>query len=400
MPAFEYHALDGRGRARRGILNDDSARQARAALRRDGLFPTRVRVIRAARAGPAGTRVRIPAATLALLTRQLATLVRAGMPLNESLEALGEQIASQPLQSVLGGVQNRVAEGRSLHDALADYPDSFPELYCNMVAAGEVSGRLEETLERLADYTEERHALVQSIRAALIYPVILTLVSLLVVGALTVYVAPEMIRVFEQTGQELPPLTAHLIAGSELLRTQGAFIGLGLLAALAVGRWLVRQQRARWDRLLLELPYLGRIVRALQAARLTRALAALTSSGIPLLEALETSAGLIANAPVRAVVEEAAQAVREGGRLHIALQACGWFPPLMLRLIAAGEISGELDSMLKRAAEQQEQELKAAINTATALFEPGIILLMGALVLFIVLAVLLPIFEMNQLAGL
>ena len=401
MPTFEYHAIDGKGRSRRGILNGDSARQARAALRRDGLFPTRVSAVREGRL-KTGPRARIPAASLALLTRQLATLVRAGMPLDESLNALGEQVSSRPLQAALAGVRNRVAEGCSLHEALAGYPGIFPELYRNMVAAGEAGGRLEEALERLADYTEDRHALIQSISMALIYPIILTLVSLLVIAALLVYVVPEVVRVFEQTGQDLPALTAGLIACSKLLREYGLFVGFGLSAALALCWWILQWDgaRARRDRLLLELPYLGRLIRTLHAARLARALAILTSSGTPLLDALEISGRLIANAPLRAAVEDAAQAVREGGRLHVALQAHRWFPPLMLRMLAAGETSGELDGMLARAAEQQERELKSAVSMATSLFEPVIILLMGALVLVIVLAVLLPIFEMNQLAGL
>ena len=404
MAAFEYIALDESGRNRQGALDGDSARQVRSRLRAMNLYPVEVQAVRGDAATPAGlNRVRrISAAALALLTRQLATLVRAGMPLDEALRALGEQTGARRLRAVLADVCARISEGASLHEAMSAYPAVFPEFYCSMVAAGEAGGRLDEALERLADYTESRRALRQSLSMALIYPAILTLVSLLVLAVLLVYVVPEVVRVFQQTGQSLPWLTSALIATSQTLRESGWLILLAGALALLPGRFLLGRPlvRARYDRLLLELPFIGRVNRMRHAARLTRSLAILTKSGVPLLEALQISSRMISNVPLRAAVQDATVSVREGGRLHKALSECGWFPPLLVQMLASGEESGELDDMLARAADHQEQELKTILTTATALFEPFIIVVMGALVLAIVLAILLPIFEMNQLVGL
>ena len=404
MAAFEYTALDEDGRTRRGVLSGDSARQVRERLRAMGLVPVEVRGVREQAANPVGLNPsrRISAAALALLTRQLATLLRAGMPLDESLRALGAQTPSRRLQAILADVCARITEGAALNEALSVYPGAFPEFYCSMVAAGEAGGRLEEVLERLADYTETRRALRQSLSTALIYPAILTLVSLLVVAVLLIYVVPEVVVVFRQTGQALPWLTAGLIATSQTLREVGWLLCLGAALALLLGRFLLGRTvvRARFDRLLLHLPFIGRINRMLHAARLTRALAILTKSGVPLLESLQISSRMIINVPLRAAVEEAAVSVREGGRLHQALEVCGWFPPLLVQMLASGEESGELDDMLERAAAHEERELQSVLTAATALFEPFIILVMGAVVLVIVLAILLPIFEMNQLVGL
>lgn len=404
MAAFVYIALDESGRNRRGVLNGDSARQVRSRLRAMKLHPMEVHALRGDGAKPAGLNLarRISAAALALLTRQLATLVRAGMPLDEALRALGEQTGSRRLRAILADVCARISEGASLHQAMSVYPAVFPEFYCSMVAAGEAGGRLDEVLERLADYTESRRALRQSLGMALIYPAILTLVSLLVLAVLLVYVVPEVVRVFRETGQTLPWLTTALIATSQTLRESGWVICLAGALALLLGRFLLSRTliRARYDRLLLELPFIGRINRMRHAARLTRSLAILTKSGVPLLEALRISSRMIINIPLRAAVEDAAVSVREGGLLHKALDECGWFPPLLIQMLASGEESGELDDMLARAAAHEEQELQTVLATATALFEPFIIVVMGALVLVIVLAILLPIFEMNQLVGL
>ena len=404
MAAFEYIALDEAGRTRQGVLNGDSARQVRSRLRTLGLYPVEVLGVREQAVTPAGLNPsrRISAAALALLTRQLATLLRAGMPLDESLRALGAQTAARRLQAVLADVCARITEGASLDEAMSMYPGVFPEFYRSMVAAGEAGGRLEEALERLADYTETRRALRQSLSTALIYPAILTLVSLLVVAVLLIYVVPEVVRVFQQTGQSLPWLTTALIASSQALRDFGWLLCLGAALALLLGRFLLRRTviRARFDRMLLDMPFLGRITRMLHAARLTRSLAILTQSGVPLLKALEISGRMVINIPLRAAVEDAAVRVREGGRLHKALDDCGWFPPLLVQMLASGEESGELDDMLARAASYEENELQTVLTTAAALFEPLIILVMGAVVLVIVLAILLPIFEMNQLVGL
>ena len=404
MAAFDYVALDEAGHTRQGVLDGDSPRQVRSHLRAMGLYPVQVQGVRQDASKPAGPAPgqRVSASALALLTRQLATLILAGMPLDESLRALAAQAGSRRLQSIIADVCARITEGASLHEALSAYPGVFPEFYCSMVAAGETGGRLEEVLERLADYTESRRALRQSLSMALIYPTILTLVSFLVVAILLIYVVPEVVRVFQQTGQALPLLTAGLIACSRILREFGWLICVLAVLVPVSGRVLLNRAviRYRWHCLLLELPFIGRVNRMMHAARLTRALAILTRSGVPLVEALDISSRMITNIPLRARTEEAVVHVREGGRLYTALDKSGWFPPLLVQMLASGEESGELDEILERASSYVEQELKTLLAAVTALFEPAVILVMGAVVLAIVLAILLPIFEMNQLVGL
>lgn len=404
MAAFNYVALDEAGHTRQGVLDGDSPRQVRSRLRAMGLYPVQVQGVRgntSSQAGPASAH-RVSATALALLTRQLATLIRAGMPLDESLRALAAQTGSRRLQSIIADVCARITEGASLHEALSTYPGVFPEFYCRMVAAGETGGRLEEVLERLADHTESRRALRQSLSMALIYPTILTMVSFLVVAILLIYVVPEVVRVFEQTGQSLPLLTAGLIAASRILRDFGWVICVLAVLVPVSARVLLNRAyvRYRWHYLLLELPFVGRVNRMIHAARLTRALAILTRSGVPLVEALDISSRMITSIPLRVRMEEAVVHVREGGRLYTALDGSDWFPPILVQMLAAGEESGELDEILERAASYLEQELKTLLAAVTALFEPAIILVMGAVVLAIVLAILLPIFEMNQLVGL
>jgi len=402
MAAFEYQALDDRGRTCKGVLTGDSPRQVRGQLRDLGMYPVEVQPV-AEGGGKQGRRYdrRISAAHLALLTRQLATLVRAGMPLEEALRALEEQVEGRRLQSTVAGVRASITEGNTLTEALGRFPATFPELYRVMVEAGEASGRLDEVLDRLADYTEDRQALRQKMTAAMIYPVLVTLVAAGVVTALLIYVVPEVVRVFEQTGQQLPLLTRILIACSDFLRDYVLWLlGVGFAVA-GLWAWLLRRPgvRERKDRLLLNLPFVGRLVRTVNSARLARTLAILTDSGVPLLDALRIGARVIRNLPLRQAVQEAALSVREGGRLGYALGQTGHFPPMLIHMLSSGEESGELEKMLERAAVQQERELNTTVTAATSLLEPLLILVMGGVVLVIVLAILMPIFEMNQLVG-
>ncbi|KPV40115.1 general secretion pathway protein GspF [Thiohalorhabdus denitrificans] len=403
MAAFEYQALDARGRNRKGILTGDSPRQIRAQLRDQGLYPVEVQPVaeQGTRQGRPMLGGRVSASGLALLTRQLATLVRAGMPLEEALRALGEQVSGRQLQSVVAGVRAQITEGATLTEALGSFPRTFPELYRVMVEAGEASGRLEEVLDRLADYTEQRQAMRQKLGVALIYPILVTVVAVLVVVALLTYVVPEVVRVFESTGQTLPLLTRGLIASSDFLRANGLLLVVLLGGAALLATYALRRPRVRYafDRMLLRLPFIGRLSRTINSARLARTLAILTESGVPLLEAIRIGGRVVRNQPIREAVEEAAVTVREGGRLHTALGQSGYFPPLMIHMLSAGEESGELEKMLERAASNQERELESAVSAATALMEPVLILVMGGIVLVIVLAILLPIFEMNQMVG-
>jgi general secretion pathway protein F len=406
MAAFEYQALDAQGRSIKGVLEGDAERQVRSALRDRGLTPLRVEAIRAEGGGREGAGRRgfqlrrgISSSNLALITRQFSTLVRAGLTIEECLNALIEQAESPRARSVLAGVRGRVLEGQSLARGMREFPQAFPDIYRNMVDAGEQSGRLDDVLERLADYTESRQALQQKVQLAFIYPALVTLVAIAVVSFLLVYVVPQVTRVFENTGQDLPLLTHILIVVSEFVRAVGIWWLVGLVAVFVAARAALRvpHVRLRWHHAVLRLPLVGRMVRGINAARLTSTLGILTASGIPLLNAIQSAVPLVTNLPMRAAVEDALRQVREGGSLSRALGRSKLFPPMVIHLIGSGEASGRLDTMLMRAAEAQSRELENWVAALTALLEPVLILVMGGIVLFIVLAIMLPIIEMNQL---
>jgi general secretion pathway protein F len=403
MAGFEYQALDATGRAVKGVIEGDAERQVRGALREKGLTPLRVEAIQprgpTARAPRWQLRRGISGNEMALLTRQFATLMRAGLTIEECFNILIEQSESARTRSLLAAVRGRLLEGQSLARSMAGYPHAFPDIYRAMIDAGEQSGRLVEVLERLADYTENRQALRQKVTLAFIYPALVTVVALSVVTLLLVYVVPQVTRVFENTGQVLPWVTRALIGMSDFMRRSGWFwIGGGV--TFIVGFQLMLRNpvfRRRWHLLLLRTPVLGRLQRGLNAARFADTLGILTASGIPLLNALQSAVAVVSNLPMRAAVEEAVRLVREGGSLSTALGRAKLFPPLVIHLIASGEASGELDRLLLRAAEAQAREMENWVKGFTALLEPVMILAMGLIVLFIVVAILLPIFEMNQL---
>lgn len=408
MAGFEYLALDPRGRTVKGVLEGDAERQIRAALRDRGLTPLKVDAIHAG--GSAKTekakslsgrfrRRGLSGADLALLTRQFATLVRAGLTIEECLNVLVEQSESARARAVVAGVRGRVLEGQSLARSLGQFPDAFPNIYRAMVEAGEQSGKLGEVLERLADYTENRQALQQKVLLAFIYPALVTVVAVSVVSLLLIYVVPQVTRVFANTGQTLPLVTRILILASDFMRASGAVWGAGVVGGLVAARLALRNEatRRKWHALLLRTPMVGRLIRGVNAARFADTLGILTASGVPLLQALQSAVPVVSNLPMRDAVEEALRQVREGGSLSRALGKARVFPPLVIHLIASGEQSGRLDHMLMRAAEAQSRELEGWVRTLTALLEPLLILAMGLIVLFIVVAILLPIFEMNQL---
>lgn len=403
MPAFQYAALDERGRTRKGLLEGDTARQVRQLLRERGLNPLEVAEV-AGRAQTQGGRqpfwrTRVSATELALITRQLATLVNSGLPVEEALGAVARQADKARLSSLLLAVRARVLEGHTLATALSEFPRIFPELYRATVAAGEQAGHLDVVFERLADYTENRQQMRQKIGLALFYPALLTGVALLIVAGLLTYVVPQVVQVFTSLNQQLPALTRYLIGTSDFLREQGIWLVLLLAAAFisfAYGRRRVGFQR-RWHHVLLRLPLVGRLVRGLNSARYTRTLSILIASSVPVLEALRISAQVIANLPMREAIEKAAIRVKEGTSLHVAVQESGLFPPMTVQLIASGEASGHLETMLERAATQQERETETLIAALLGVFEPMLILVMGVVVLLIVLAILLPIFDLNQM---
>ena len=402
MGAFEYTALDVRGKESKGLLEADTPRQIRQMLRDQELVPLTVEAVERqanGQSGGLGVGRSIGATDLAVLTRQLSTLVRAALPVEEALQTVVRQSEKPRLKKLMAAVRSKVLEGHTLANSLGEFPHAFPELYRTTVAAGEQSGHLDMVLERLADYTENRQQMRQKIMLALFYPAILTAVALLVTIALLTYVVPEVIRVFENIGQELPTLTVMLIAVSNFLRESGLWL-LILLVLMVVGfGYLLRIEAMRFHfhRLLLGLPLVARLTRGLNTARFARTFSILTASSVPVLDALRISAEVLSSLPMRQAVFSASERVREGTPIARSLEQCGHFPPMTLHLIASGESSGRLEEMLERAATNQERELETIIAALMGIFEPLLILVMGGIVLVIVLAILLPIFDLNQL---
>jgi len=407
MAGFEYQALNTQGRTVKGVVEGDTERAARSALRDQGLTPLRVEPIHQRATATPGTdgrtqfrlRRKLSSSDLALVTRQFATLVRAGLTLEECLNVLVEQSESNRIKTVIAGVRGRVLEGRSLARGMAEFPEAFPDIYRAMIDAGEQTGKLAEVLERLADFAENREALRQKVVLAFIYPALVTLVAIGVISLLLIKVVPEVTRVFANTGQSLPWVTQVLISVSSFLRASSMVWVAGMAGALIIARLALRNEatRRRWHEFLLKLPVVGRLTRGINAARFSDTLGILTASGVPLLNALQSAVEVVSNLPMRAAVEETAKQVREGGSLSRSLAKAKLFPPLVVHLIASGEATGRLDEMLTRAAEAQSRELEGWVKTFTALLEPLLILTMGLVVMFIVIAILLPIFEMNNL---
>lgn len=395
MPVFEFQALDARGQAETGVLQADTARSARARLRERGLVPL---VVSALAAGSEGRRWGSGGGATTLATRQLATLVQAGLPLDEALAALAEG-AGRRLRPLALALRARVMEGAPLSVAMAEFPDHFDALYQATVSAGERSGRLDAALLRLADHLEQRDATRHQLVVALAYPALLVVVAVVVVAGLMAYVVPELVAVFVRQGQALPWPTRALVALGGGLGTHGgwALAAMAALLALLAATWrrpaFHRWRDARW----LSLPGLGHWLRAREAARYARTLAMMLASAVPLLDALALAARTVNNSVWRNALDDAAARVREGVPLARALAAVPGFPPVALRLVASGERAGRLDALLDEAAAQLERELALAASLALAALGPAVILLVGGLVLFIVLAILLPVFDMNQL---
>ncbi|GAA5235102.1 type II secretion system protein GspF [Verticiella sediminum] len=400
MPSFRFEAADATGRIERGTLDADTARGARNQLRARGLTPLQVEDAGAASAQARGWFApRLTDAELAWATRQMASLLSARLPLEETLSATAEQAERRYLAEVLAGVRSDVRAGHRLADALGSRPRDFPEIYRALVAAGEESGNLAQVMEKLADYIEERNTLQNKVRTAFIYPAIVSLVSVAIVIFLLAYVVPQVVNAFAQSGQALPLLTRVMLGLSEFVQGWG-WVALGILVLLAaIWRALLRNpaHRLRWHAAILRLPLAGRFSLGLNAARFASTLAILTGSGVPLLRGLDAARQTVANDRLRADIDTATDRVREGASLAHALKAQGRFPPLLIHLIASGERTGALPELLGRAAQTLSRELERRAMTLTAMMEPLLILAMGGFVLLIVLAVLLPIIEINQL---
>ncbi len=403
MGAFQYTALDAAGRERQGVLEGDTPRHVRQLLREKQLLPVSVDPVADRAVSLKGRSLwsgrGVSGGDVALLTRQLATLSRAGLPLEEALQAVSEQTEKPRVQGVMLGVRAKVMEGHTLAHGLAEFPRIFPEIYRATVAAGEQSGHLDSVLERLADYTESRDQLKQRIVGALLYPIVLSVMCLGIVSGLLIYVVPKVVEVFETGKGKLPLMTRMLIGFSDFLRDWGIWLVLALvLGGIGLARWLRDPDaRRRFDLLLLRLPLAGRLVRGFNTARFTRTFSILTGSAVPVLDALRISGEVIANMPMREAVDAAAARVREGAPIGRSLGQSRLFPPMTIHLISSGESSGKLEDMLERAAVSQERELDGILAALVGLLGPLLIVLMGLFVMAIVFAMLMPIFEMNTL---
>lgn len=402
MGAFEYVALDQSGKESRGLIEGDTPKHVRQILRDRSLLPVAVTEVaqkEARRQSTFSLRSGISAAELAIITRQLASLAQSGLPLEEALLAVGQQNDHARTKSIVLGVRSKVMEGHTLADGLREFPQAFPELYRSTVAAGEQSGHLDVVLDRLADYTEARQELRQRINNAMVYPIALVVMSIAIISFMLASVVPRIVGIFENTKGQLPALTRGLIATSDFLRDHWVLILL-FLAATIYGVWrLLREEgpRRKYHRTLLRMPIAGRLARGVNTARFTRTLSILAGSGVPILEALKISASVIENLPMRDAVTEAALRVREGGSISQSLATSRLFPPMMIHLIASGETGGKLEEMLSRTADYQEREVDGLIATLLGILQPLLIVIMGAVVMTIVLAILLPIFEINNL---
>ena len=405
MAAFDYVALDGKGKQTKGVLEGDSQRQVRQQLRDRGLVPMSVEP--AARApGGAGSKKftfgfgpSISARDLALLTRQMATLVQAGLPIGEVLTAVAQQTEKARIRSMMMAVRSKVLEGYALADSLGEFPRAFPPLYRATVSAGEHSGHLDLVLNRLADYTESSKETKQKIQGAMVYPAFLVLFSIAIVSLLMIKVVPNVVEVFSGTGQALPGITQALIATSDFF-VNWWWLVLLLVAGTAAGLNLLLQRPAiqlSWHRHILGMPMFGKLSRNINTSRFASTLSILTSSGVPLVDAMRIAGEVMSNRWLQTRVREATIKVSEGASLKNALQHAGYFPPMMLHMIASGESSGELDTMLSRVATSQEQDLQAFIGIVVSILPPILLVVMAGLVLMIVLAILLPIIQMNNL---
>ncbi len=405
MAAFEYQALDARGKTAKGVLEADNARHARSLLREQKLAPVSVTLAsqqeKLLASGKQWFKRKISAAELALITRQLATLVEAALPIESALLAVAEQCDKPRLKNMMMTVRSKVVEGYSLAEGLAEFPHVFDHLFRSMVAAGEKSGHLDQVLNRLADYTEQRQHMRNQILMASIYPIVMVVVAVAIIGILLSFVVPKITEQFEYMGQQLPALTRFMISASEFVQSYGLWLVLALVLAVVLWQRLLRRPaiRLNYDRRLLRLGIIGRIVSSINTARFARTLSILNASGVPLLEAMRISGDVLSNTHMKHSVADAAARVREGTSLRAALEQTKLFPPMMLHMIASGEKSGQLDGMLERAANTLDREFEMTMTVSLEIFKPAVVIILAVIVFLIVLSILLPILELNNMIG-
>lgn len=402
MAAFSYKAMDKAGKNRSGVLEGDNARQIRQQLREQGLIPLEVEQVAAkqkkASQGFSLFKPRVSASELALITRQLATLIESALPIEEALLAVAEQSEKPRNKNMLMAVRSKVVEGYTLADSMGEFPSAFDSLFCAMVAAGEKSGHLDTVLNRLADYTEKREQTKSQITQAMVYPFIMLFFAIGIVVLLLTVVVPKIIDQFQQMGQELPLITQILINMSDWLRQYGLFLGVGLLVLTVFMQKMLQQPRIRkqYHKRLLGLPFIGKLARGVNTARFARTLGILTASAVPLLESMRIAGDVLENLHIKDAIAQAAVNVKEGSSLRLALDKTKIFPPMMMHMVASGEKSGELQEMLGRAADNQDREFESLVSISLKVFEPILIVTMASVVLFIVMAILQPIIALNN----
>ncbi|MCU4351222.1 type II secretion system inner membrane protein GspF [Acinetobacter ursingii] len=400
MPAYQFTAIDASGKQQKGVLEGDSARQIRQQLRDKTWTPIAVEPVeqKDKHQQRSWFQKKFSAYDLALMTRQLSVLVAAAIPLEEALRAVAKQNEKAHVQNLLLSVRSKVLEGHSLAQGMQQ-SGRFPDLYIATIAAGERSGHLDLILDQLSDYTENRFAMQKKIQGAMIYPIILLLMSFAIVMGLMTYVVPDIVKTFDQSKQALPWITVALIKASDLIRHTWPFLLLiSIIGIIAFVRFLkTTAGHYAFDRLTLRLPLFGKLSRGINSARFASTLSIMTQSGVPLVDALKIGAAVSSNWVIRDAINIAAEKVTEGGNLATQLERCGYFPPMMVQMIRSGEASGELDRMLQRASDMQDREVTTFISTLLALLEPLMLVFMAAIVLVIVIAVMLPIVNMNNM---
>ncbi len=413
MAAFSYQAIDEKGKKVKGVIEGDSERHVRSQLRAKKLKPLDIKSTRASVGSNSGGKSKAAGSSffgspklnyreVSLVTRQLASLVQSGLPLDEVLQNTAKQTRKPMAKSILLQVRARVLEGLSLNQAMAEYPKAFDNLYRAMVKAGESSGYLGPVLEQLADYTERSQETRQKLQSAMIYPIIMLIVSVLVVTILMVKVVPSLTKLFERGKQELPGMTTFLISASDFLINYGIYLVLGIVALVVLIKWLLKSEsRARsWHKHMLKLPIFGQVILLGETARYASTLGLLANSGVPLLEGLRIATQVLTNREMKQAGLQVAVAVQEGGSLHKSLDQAQVFPPLLVQMAASGESNGKLAEQLLYAARNQEREMEFSINTAMSILQPSMVLGLAGIVVFIIMAILLPIFKMNEMVGL
>ena len=407
MPVYEYRALDKKGKNLKGIIDAESESQARSKLRSSGKYPVSIKVSRSKsslagkKSGTIGLFERVKSEEINIMTRQLATLLGAGIPLIQCLTSLVDQTGNSALKKVIAQIKESVNEGNTLTQALGEHPKLFTSIYVNMVRAGEASGSLDVVLEKLADFGEKQEALIGRLRAALIYPVFMAFIGTAILFVLITYIVPNITQVFNEMNKVLPLPTLFLIGLSEFLKDYwwGLLIA-GCLAVLGI-RWFIRKSygRSAWDLVKLKSPVVGNVIQKVILARFASTLGSLLGSGVGLMTSMKIVRTLINNVHVSEVIDEAMAQIQKGQNMADSLSSSVWFPPMFVQMIAVGEQSGSLEGMLKKVAKAYEREVETSIMGMTSLIEPIMIVAMGAAVGFVVLSILLPIFEMNQMIG-